>query len=159
MYELEADARTGVNLEVDRIHQNSIVINPDKLLVEKNESKFNYSFTDLFLPPLPLWNKGKNSVDSLAIIHLEDEWYVSHKYRKYYIIQSDDYNLRQCKKEQFGDFINVFGKCKRRNDYGFWILDNNVIGWANLPGPLRVFSARKVQFVLPGYYDKVDGVQ
>ena len=69
-----------------------------------------------------------------------DTWHVTHIFAGRYLIQSDEYNERECrlmaKKRQDG-FVNIFGACKRDHDYAIYVTPTGEMsgGWQLLPGP------------------------
>lgn len=73
-------------------------------------------------------------------IHGEDEWHVSHVIGNRYVIQSPQYNERQCRylnslSAGSGRLVNIFGRCLRWHDYGIYITSTGKIdgGWEFLP--------------------------
>jgi hypothetical protein len=148
-YQVATGERENQNLSTN---SDKLIVNPDKLAV-KSKGLEKFYFKEAFQPVAPEWLNGRGG-DIFVKIQPTDIWVVTHVYDNYYIIQSDSFNGRQCRKRLFGDFVNIFNRCSRHNDYGLWISKKKyqIIGWANLPGPRRVLHNRTVELIMPNYY-------
>jgi hypothetical protein len=110
-------------------------VKPDVFLV-KSKDYVSYRVARRLSPPF----YGKQVTETVDI-HESDVWKVTHKVEDRFIIQSDEYNERQCrfldKRYQGvrGGFVNLLGICLRDYGYGIYITPKGEIdgGWELLP--------------------------
>ncbi len=110
-------------------------VKPDKFEVRPEQYPF-FNVAAELKPPLPFPGSHTEMVEILK----EDKWQVTHVIGSRYIIQSKEYNERQCRYlDRLGvgsaGFVNLFGTCLRDYDYGIYITPDGKIngGWELLP--------------------------
>jgi len=85
-------------------------------------------------------------------IEKEDVWHVTHIVNGRYLIQSKEYNERQCRyraKKGSGYWsVNIFNMCLRSYDFAIYITPEGEVsgGWELLPGHRKGGAERKVFF-------------
>lgn len=118
----------------------STPINPDTLRVNSNEYPQFHLVQQLSPPEIKYMLFGYEVTVEMVPIDPSDTWRVTHVFAGRYLIESDEYNERECrlmaKKHQDG-YVNPWGKCLRQHDYAVFIAPNGEVsgGWQLLPGP------------------------
>lgn len=130
-----------------------IVANPDIFKVRKKGAYPSYSVATEYLPPdtVTTWFGVTNKYKS-APISSTDKWIVTHTIQSNFIIQSEEYNERQCRFLEGGRnshwYINPFGWCLSSYEYGIAINSEGrvTIGWVLLPSS-RIGGAYRKKFI------------
>lgn len=115
-------------------------IDPDRLVVNPdNYPKFHVAQS--LSPPIIQYDLFhlKFTIE-MTTISPSDTWRVTHVFAGRYLIESDEYNERECRfvaKKKSESQINIFGSCLRQHDYAVFVTPNGEIsgGWQLLPGP------------------------
>ena len=115
-------------------------VDPDTLQV--NSSVYpQFHVLQLLSPPeIKYVLFGHDVTVEMVPINPSDTWHVTHLFANRYLIESDEYNDRECrlmaKKHQDG-YINPWGKCLRQHDYTIFVTLSGEVsgGWQLLPGP------------------------
>jgi hypothetical protein len=126
-------------------------IDPDDF--EVNPKKYSvYRVAQQFTPPdASLCDLGGCVDTKMAPILPSDTWRITHLVKTHYLIESDEYNDRQCHylndhhQNPAGGGVNIFGHCLQAYEYAIYVtLDGKTDGgWQILPGSQKIFSARE----------------
>jgi hypothetical protein len=110
------------------------------------------------LNPPPKISSLKNDMHAQMVNHMQaisssDKWQVTHVIGHRYIIQSKDYNERQCRYLNqlgigSGGFVNTIGICLRDYDYGIYITQDGKVdgGWELLPSD-RIMAVNRYMYM------------
>jgi hypothetical protein len=115
-------------------------IDPDALLINSNEYPRFHVLQLLSPPEIKYVLFGYAVIVEMVPIYPSDVWRVTHVFVGRYLIESDEYNERECrlmaKKHQDG-YVNPWGKCLRQHDYAIFVTPSGEVsgGWQLLPGP------------------------
>lgn len=137
------------------------LINPDHYKVNPLDYPVFLAKND-YLPPAPKKHFA-GEVYPLIVdeIMAADVWRVTHVINELWIIQSEQFNERECRlldKRGYSDgFVNIFNRCLRRIDFGIYVDPNGNVngGWALLPGPQITFIERETYL----YYSQIGSKQ
>ena len=127
-------------------------VNPDQFRVDSDDYP-DFRVPARTVPPdaETYWIAGAERLSMTPILP-SDRWKTTHVYRGFLIVQSEEYNERQCRyldeidQNPAGGGVNVFGVCLQAFEYGIYLNDNGEIvgGWEVLPGKQKVLGARKI---------------
>jgi len=133
-----------------------MAVKPDKFKVDSSRHPI-FHVSNSLTPPdgETYWISGAEYVPMTSILP-SDTWKVTHIYRDLFIVQSEEYNDRQCRyldeinRNPAGGGVNIFGSCLQAFEYGIYLNEQGEIagGWELLPGEQKIFSARKM-FLAP----------
>lgn len=121
----------------------STPINPDTLRVNSSEYPLFHVLQQLSTPEVRYLLFGYPVTVEMIPINPSDTWRVTHVFAGRYLIESDEYNERECRflaknyPKKNDANVNIFGSCKRQHDYAIFVSPNGEIsgGWQLLPGP------------------------
>ncbi|MBI3343704.1 MAG: hypothetical protein HY028_02345 [Gammaproteobacteria bacterium] len=122
-------------------------VKPDEFEVKSDKyQRYQASFD--FKPPKP-----SESLRNMVEVRKEEIWKITHVIGSRYIIQSDEYNERQCQYlnslgKGTGGFVNIFGVCLSDYDYGIYITADGKVngGWELLPSD-RIMGANRYMYM------------
>jgi len=115
-------------------------IDPDKLLVNSDKYPRFHLAQTLSPPAIDYLLFGHPVEVEMVPIYPSDTWRVTHIFANRYLIESDNYNERECRlmaKKHDDGYVNPFGNCLRQHDYAVFITTSGEVsgGWQLLPGP------------------------
>lgn len=114
-------------------------IDPDTLQVDSSAYPKFHVLQQLLPPEIRYKLFTYDITVEMVPIDSSDTWYVTHIFAGRYLIQSDEYNERECRflaNRHQGGYVNPFGTCKRDYDYAIYVTPSGEItgGWQLLPG-------------------------
>lgn len=120
----------------------STPIDPDDLTVDSNKYPLFHISQQVSPPEIRYLLFGYPVTVEMTQIYPSDTWHVTHVFAGKYLIESDEYNERECRflaknyPEKNDANVNIFGTCKRQHDYAIFVISNGEIsgGWQLLPG-------------------------
>ena len=118
-------------------------IDPDTLQVNSSKYPLFHVLQQLSPPEIRYLLFGYPVTVEMIPINPSDTWRVTHVFAGRYLIESDEYNERECRflaknyPKKNDANVNIFGSCKRQHDYAIFVSPNGEIsgGWQLLPGP------------------------
>lgn len=130
-----------------RYGSGSTPIDPDTLTVHSSKYPLFHILQQLSPPEIRYLLFGYPVTVEMVQIYPSDTWRVTHVFAGRYLIESDDYNDRECRlmaKNHQDGYVNPWGKCLRQHDYAIYITPKGEIsgGWQLLPGPQLWGSSR-----------------
>lgn len=125
-------------------------IDPDDLAVSSEKFPQFHVLQQLSPPEIKYLLFGYEVMVEMIPISPSDTWRVTHVFADRYLIESDEYNERECRflaknyPRANDAYVNIFGSCLRQHNYAIFVTPSGEIsgGWQLLPGPQLVLSAR-----------------
>lgn len=129
-----------------------VAVNPDRYKIDGSQYPIFHTRKSIDAPAgETYWLAGAEYLAMTPILPT-DSWRVTHTYKGLLIIQSEEYNDRQCRyldqigRNPVGGGVNILGYCLQAFEYGIYVDEQGAItgGWELLPGKQKIFSARNM---------------